>query len=60
MTAFGIDTIKIREENCKTHNKASYKNSHLVWVKVKGVSCQSLKNSKLIYHRQRRRDLQMT
>ena len=35
ITAAGIDAIKIYTEKWKIRNKASYKNFHLVWVKVK-------------------------
>ena len=37
ITATGINTINICTEKWKTHNEALYKNSHLVWGKVKNV-----------------------
>ena len=56
ITATGIDARKICAEKWKASKKASYKNFHLVWAKVKNVSCESLKNNKLICHGQRRLD----
>ena len=56
ITAAGIDAIKIYTEKWKIRNKASYKNFHLVWVKVKNVLYGSLKKNRLIYHSQRRRN----
>ena len=50
ITAAGIDTIKICAEKWKPDKEVSYKNSHLVQDKVKDVSCESLKNDKLICH----------
>ena len=51
-----IYTIKICTEKWKTHKEASYKDFHLVWDKVKNISCESLKNNKLICHSQCRHD----
>ena len=56
ITAAGIDTTKIYAEKWKTHKETSYKNFHLVWEKIKNVSCESLKINKLICHSQCRRD----
>ena len=55
INAAGIDTITICVEKQETR-KHRIKNFHLVSNKVKNVSCESLKNNKLICHSQRRRD----
>ena len=56
ITTAGIDTIKICTEKWKTHKEVSYKIFHLVQDKVKNVSCESLKRSKLTFHSQLWRD----
>ena len=56
ITGAGIDTIKTCVEKWKIHTETFYKKFHLALDNIKNISCESLKNNKLICHSQCRGD----